>query len=177
MKKIPNWYVITGGPSSGKTTLIRELKDRGYKTVLESARNYIDLQLINGRDIEEIRLRQSQLQHKILDRQIETERNLDPDELTFLDRATPDSLAYYLHLGIKPDEKLVEWLKSAKFKKVFILDLLPLINDEVRVENRSEQLAIHARLIEVYKEYGEDLVFVPVLPPKERTDFVLSHLE
>jgi predicted ATPase len=152
MNKIPNWYIITGGPSSRKTTVINELKDRGYKMVVESARNYIEIKLINGRDIEEVRLRQYQLQHKILDRQVDIERNLDPEELTFLDRATPDSLACYQYLGLPADEKLIEWVKTFKFKKVFILDLLPLVNDEIRLENRGEQLVIHNTLIEVYKK-------------------------
>jgi predicted ATPase len=30
-----NWYVITGGPSSGKSTVIQELKDLGYTTAHE----------------------------------------------------------------------------------------------------------------------------------------------
>jgi predicted ATPase len=32
--KQTNWYVITGGPSSGKTTTINILTARGYKTTI-----------------------------------------------------------------------------------------------------------------------------------------------
>ncbi|NDB08538.1 MAG: hypothetical protein EBX97_07735, partial [Actinobacteria bacterium] len=49
------WYVITGGPSSGKTTTVNLLQDLGYKTTIEVARHYIDLQRINGRSTEQIR--------------------------------------------------------------------------------------------------------------------------
>ena len=90
-----NWCVITGGPSSGKSTVIRLLKDMGYQTTVELARHYIDLQRMNGRSTEEIRSNQRQFQHKVLNLQIDLERRLDPLELVFLDRGLPNELAYY----------------------------------------------------------------------------------
>jgi predicted ATPase len=71
MNKERNWYVITGGPSSGKSTVIRLLKDLGYSTTFEAARHFIDLQSMNGRGIEEIRANQRQFQHKVLNLQID----------------------------------------------------------------------------------------------------------
>ena len=32
-----NWILLTGGPNSGKTSLIRELQNRGYKIKEEQA--------------------------------------------------------------------------------------------------------------------------------------------
>lgn len=176
MDQLPNWYVITGGPSSGKTSVINELQNRGFKTVAESARHYLELQLVNGRDIQEIRLHQARVQHKVLNNQMENERNLDPHELTFLDRAMPDSMAYYQFLGINPDEKLIEALKTAHYKKVFVLDLLPMVNDAVRQEDLAAQKRIHSLIIEVYRNQGETIVMVPLMSIKERADFILAHL-
>lgn len=31
-----NWYVVTGGPSFRKTTTVNLLKERGYKTTIET---------------------------------------------------------------------------------------------------------------------------------------------
>lgn len=53
-----NWYVLTGGPSSGKITTVTLLRRRGFTTTIEHARHYIDLQRLGGRSIEEIRSRQ-----------------------------------------------------------------------------------------------------------------------
>ena len=50
-KNNTNWYVITGGPSSGKTTTVNLLKARGYKTTTEHARHYLDTQRINGKTV------------------------------------------------------------------------------------------------------------------------------
>ena len=172
-----NWYVITGGPSSGKSTVIRALKDMGYKTTIEFARHYIDLQRMNGRTTEEIRMNQRQFQHKVLNLQVELERRLDPTEQIFFDRALPDEVAYYQYFKIEPDEKLVECLKTASYKKIFIMDLLPLDSDYARTEDHQAQLVLHNLIIDVYKKRGEPIVFVPVLPVKERVQFVLDHLD
>ena len=50
-----NWHVITGGPCSGKTTLVDQLADKGFRTVPETARLYIEKEMARGRTIDEIR--------------------------------------------------------------------------------------------------------------------------
>jgi predicted ATPase len=171
-----NWCVITGGPSSGKSTVIRILKDLGYKTTSEIARHYIDLQRINGRSTEEIRSNQRQFQHKILNLQIDLERRLDPQELIFLDRGLPDELAYYKFFGLPEDEKLLEYLDQKLYKKVFIMELLPLDKDYARTEDVDSQIQLQKLIVETYKNRSEPYVMVPVLPPIERANFILSNL-
>ena len=116
-----NWCVITGGPSSGKSTVIHILKDMGYETTIELARHYIDLQRMNGRSTDEIRANQRQFQHKVLNLQINTDKKLDPKELVFLDRGLPDELAYYKYFDLEPDEKLMEHLNDYRYRAVFFL--------------------------------------------------------
>jgi predicted ATPase len=176
MKRDRNWYVITGGPSSGKSTVIELLKDDGYTTTHEVARHFIDLQRINGRSTEEIRANQRQFQHKVLNLQIQLERRLDPQEMIFLDRGLPDELAYYEYFKLPPDEKLIEYLESATYKKIFIMDLLPLDKDYARTEDLDAQKALHQLIIDTYKRRSEPIVMVPVLPPKERVAFILANL-
>jgi predicted ATPase len=172
-----NWYVITGGPSSGKSTVIRALQDMGYKTTLEAARHYIDLQRMNGRSTDEIRANQRQFQHKVLNLQIDLEKRMDPKEEIFFDRALPDEVAYYKYFNLEPDEKLTEYLKDAQYKKIFIMELLPLDADYARTEDREAQVALHNLIIDVYQKRGEPILYVPVLPIKERVKFILDHLD
>ena len=112
-KKKANWYVISGGPSSGKTTTVTLLRERGYHTTIENARHYIDIQRQLGRTLEEIRKNQAGFQLAVLKLQIKQEQSLPPDELVFLDRAIPDALAYYRFLNIKPDPLLLNALKES----------------------------------------------------------------
>ena len=171
-----NWYVIPGGPSSGKTTTVNLLKSRGYKTTVEHARHLIDTERVGGRTVEEIRKNQIAFQHRVLDMQVVEERGLSSQETVFLDRAIPDALAYYRFLDIVPDEKILNALKNISYKKVFILDLLPLAPDYARTEDTEAQKRIHQLLTQVYESLPFPIIHVPVLPPEKRVDFILEHL-
>lgn len=176
MKNRTNWYVITGGPSTGKTTIVNLLDEKGYKTAIEHARHYIDTMSIGGKTVEEIRENKLEFQQGVLKMQIEQEASLDPKEMVFLDRAIPDALAYYRFLGLEPDALINDALNKVDYKKVFILDRLPLIKDYARTENDSEQRYIHSLIIEVYKYLSLPIVYVPVLPPEERVQFILNNI-
>lgn len=171
-----NWYVITGGPSCGKTTIVNLLRERGYNTTIEHARHFIYTQRIKGRTVEEVRKNQLEFQLGVLEMQIEQEASIPPDQLFFLDRALPDSLAYYYFLNLEPDKQLLGALQKVYYKKIFILDLLPLVNDSIRREDEPAQKKIHQLINDVYSSLPFPIVHVPVLPPEERADFILKNL-
>lgn len=171
-----NWYVITGGPSSGKTTTVNLLRERGYKTTIEHARHYLDTQRADGRTVEEVRKNQQEFQLGVLNMQIEQEAEISPDDVVFLDRAIPDALAYYRFLDLPPDKKLSKALATVSYRKIFILDCLPLVKDYARHEDEAAQKKIHQLLTEVYEALLFPVVHVPVLPPEERADFILENL-
>ena len=173
---ITNWCVITGGPCTGKTTVIELFAKRGYKTTIEHARHYIDTQKIKGRSVEEIRQNKKEFQVGVLNMQIEEEGALDVNELVFLDRALPDAMAYFRFLGLEYDSRLVEECNKYCYRKVYILDRLPLVNDYARREDEAEQIRIHNLIIEVYESFPCPIMHVPVLPPEERVDFILNNL-
>ena len=174
--KATHWYVITGGPGSGKTTTVNLLAAKGYKTTIEHARHYIDTQLIKGRTVEEVRKNQTEFQLEILQMQIEQEASLDPNEIVFLDRAIPDALAYYHFLKLPIDERLTDSISGISYKKVFMLDTLPIVNDYARREDEKDQKRIHELLTNVYESLPFPVVHVPVLPPEERVNFILKNL-
>ena len=171
-----NWYVLTGGPGSGKTTTIKLIGAKGYKTTIEHARHYIQTQMQKGRTVEEVRRNQEDFQMGVLEMQIEQEAMLSPQDTVFLDRALPDALAYYYFLNLQPGERIKTAIKIYRYKKIFILDLLPLVQDYARKEDEEAQKKIHELLIRVYTELNLPIIFVPVLPPNERVDFILKNL-
>lgn len=170
-----NWYVITGGPSSAKTTMVNLLRKKGYKITIEHARHYLDMQRADGRAVEEIRKNQREFQLGVLNMQIKQESSLSPDDIVFLNRTIPDALAYHRFLDLSPDEKLLKALATLSYKKIFILDLLPLVQDFARQEYDAAQRKIHELLTEVYESLPFPVVHVPVLPVDARVDFILMH--
>lgn len=171
-----NWYVITGGPGSGKTTTVNILRDRGYITTMEHARHFLDTQRLKGRTIEEVRAAQSEFQHGVLKMQIDQENEIAPHVQVFLDRAIPDALAYYRYLNMPVDGLLRDALQKVSYKKVFIMDPLPLVNDYARLENAEAQKKIHELITEVYEALPSLVVHVPVLPAEQRVDFILKNI-
>lgn len=170
--KANNWYVITGAPHSGKTTLIEKLKELGYKVVLETARVYIDQEIEKGRRIEEIRKNELDFQKKILDLKIENEKKELKDETIFWDRGIPDTWAYLEMIG----EALDKSLAKSQYKKVFLLNPLPYEKDYARTENEEEQLILHELLKKAYKQEGHDVVEVKIDGKEERLKFILDNL-
>lgn len=173
--KTTNWYVITGGPGSGKTTTIELLKARGYLTTIEHARHYIDTQLKLGRTIAEIKKDTATFQRAVLEMQLAEESDLDPMTVVFLDRALPDTLAYYRFFEME-ENAIQRTLQDVSYKKIFILEPLPLVNDYARHENTDEQHNLHRLITDVYQSLPFPIVSVPVLPPEQRINFILEQL-
>lgn len=171
-----NWHVITGGPSTGKTTVINLLAKQGYKTTIEHARHYIDTMRSEGKTVKEIRNNNRKFQLGVLDMQIEQEISINPEDIVFLDRAIRDAKAYYQFLELDYDNKLIEAMKSISYKNMFILDRLPLVKDYARTEDEKAQKFIHSLILDVYELLPFPVVYVPVLEPKDRVNFILKNI-
>lgn len=171
------WYVITGGPCSGKTTLIREFARRGYRVVEEAARSYIEEEQAKGKSVEEIRRDQVRVQRQLLERKLAAERSLPKDETVFFDRGIHDSITYFRFAGMPDhDPELEKALRSTSYRKAFLLDLLPFVKDPARTEDPETAKRIHETLARDYETAGLEVVRVPVLPTPERADYVLARL-
>jgi predicted ATPase len=171
-----NWYVITGGPCSGKTTTVDLLRKQGYKTTVEEARHYLDLQRAQGKSLKELKRNRKKFQLKVLKDQIKQESMLDPKEIVFLDRAIPDAKAYYRFWGLPEDHLLAEAMKTVWYKKVFILECLPLVKDYARHEDVKAQERIQELLTTVYESLPFQVIHVPVMPVELRLKLILANL-
>ncbi len=118
-----NWYVITGAPSSGKTTLLKELEKIGYRVVHEVARAHIETQMAQGRTLEEIRSDKQSFENRVLNRKIALEAQLPKHEVIVFDRAVPDSIAYFELAGLDTAEAIARSPRN-RYRKVFLLDPL-----------------------------------------------------
>ena len=82
-----NWHVITGAACSGKTTLIEQLADKGFRTVPETARLYFEREMVKRRTIDEIRENPAAVERGLIDIQLRFEGGLRPTDVVFLDQA------------------------------------------------------------------------------------------
>lgn len=176
-------YVITGGACVGKTTMINELKRRGYRIVGESARIIIDSEQVH----EEMNptyegvypwVDNEAFQHLVIKTQKILEWNAREENVpVFLDRSLVDGIAYSKIWDTPEIEGLRDQIVNAQYTKVFFLENLGFYNqDEQRKESEIVNQKVHDKLFEIYTELGFDVVRVPALPIDERVNYVLERI-
>ncbi|OGH13338.1 MAG: hypothetical protein A2687_05125 [Candidatus Levybacteria bacterium RIFCSPHIGHO2_01_FULL_38_26] len=171
-----NWYVITGAPSSGKTTTLKSLENKGYKVFYEWARIYIDQEMKKGKTLKEIRADELKFQKKILKLKADFEKKLDPKKLLFMERGIPDSNAYMKILGFENNKSLKNALKKCYYKKVFLLELIKYELDYARTESQEEAMIIDSLLEKSYTDLGIEVLRIPKMSVEKRIDFILDNL-
>lgn len=167
--------VITGGPGSGKSTLINRLDKQGFEVCREQAINLID-EMINEWGIHkfvEWKLdNQLIFNSMILERQLAIESNLENRSFCFFDRGHLDPLAY---LNKFQRSTLIEkyfdtyHLQTREgalktYHYIFCCEPLDHFNERYetgRTENEQDSHAIGKQLKEVYESFGFQVTHLP----------------
>jgi len=177
-----NWVVITGGPSSGKKTILKFLEAMGYSVVREVARGVIDRANRQGITTKELRRDEVKFQLSLLPIKAELERRLPRLKRLFLNRAMPDSAAYLMNCGGDPEEALALCERNL-YKQVFLLDQLSRFTlDFARTEDIRDALRINWLLRRAYEQLGYEVIAVPEMSPipqlsiAKRLVFILAHV-
>ena len=170
-----NWHVITGTVSSGKTSLIEQLANRGFQTVPEPGRQYFEREMAKGRAIDQIRENPAAFTRILIDIMLNVEHELRANDVLFLDRAFPDALAFCRANGLNPNEFLEDCFHHC-YASVFLLDRFPVERDGVRTVDDATAELIDEWLYRDYSSLGYSVVRVPVLSLQERLAFVLETL-
>lgn len=159
-------YILTGTPGSGKTSIIHELKSKGYAVVEEAATDVIALELANG-NLEH--WMQPDFIDKIvcLQKQRQINTSTFPCELQFYDRSPICTYALSRHLGYPPSACLLEEMKRIEReniyqKQVFFIENLGFCQPtEARKISFEESLLFEKIHLEIYTSFGYELIKIP----------------
>jgi predicted ATPase len=172
--------VITGGPGTGKSSIIYELKKRGFYCFDEISR---DVTLKAREDgIEQLFLtepmRFSELLLKGRIQQFKEAETID-EEFVFMDRGIPDVLAYMDFINDDYPKQFKDSCNNFVYSHAFILapwqDIFS--SDSERYENFDQAIEIHKHLLSTYKTYDYSLLDVPFGSIESRTDFILNVIQ
>ena len=171
-----NWYVLTGGPSSGKTTVLNKLSKQGYIVFSEAARVFIKKEIEKGKAIKEIRKDEGEFQRKVLKMKIEIEKEAPKNKIVFFDRGTPDSIAYYQISGLNPKEAL-NACRERQYRKIFFFEQLSFKKDYARTEDKKTTEKLGKLLRKSYEELRYEIINIPVMPVLKRVEKILDEVE
>lgn len=179
-KKIrPHFYVFTGGPGSGKTTILEALRKKGFQIVEEVGRQIIQEQVsmdgmaLPWRDKEKFR-------DLMLSRSIDTYTQVSEQEKSvFFDRGIPGLIGYSKLEGLKVSSHLEEAVQNFRYnQKIFVTPPWREIyqNDRERKQTYEVAVATYEAVTAAYLANGYEIVEIPRNSVEERVEFVLLHL-
>ncbi|MBP0582015.1 AAA family ATPase [Labrys sp. LIt4] len=179
LSRIDHFVVLTGGPGSGKTTLISALAGEGLRTMPEAGRAIIQDQVAIGGDALPWADRAA-FANLMLAADMRSYREAQAAEgLVVFDRGIPDVIGYLELCGLPVPEPARKAATLCRYRRqVFIAPPWPAIyaGDAERKQSPEEAQATHEAMMRVYASLGYELVPLPLVPVAERAAFVLRVL-
>jgi predicted ATPase len=172
-----NFYVITGGPGGGKTTLLEALALKGYNYIPETARQIIKQRLSKGLT--------PRPDPKAFAREIFEQdwtnfiSNSNLSSLLFFDRSFIDSACMLFDAHVKSYEQIANTYMANRFNnKVFVTPPWNEIyqNDTERDQSFEQSIQVYQRLATWYRDHGYDIIVLPKDTIETRVNFILRQV-
>ena len=171
--------VITGGPGTGKSTVISSLEQLQFACMPEVSRSVT--REAQGRGVDQLFLHEpllfSQLLLESRINQYEQAEELN-DELVFFDRGIPDVMGYLDYLGMDYPELYRAKSMELRYTKVFMMPPWEKIyqTDNERYESFEQSLRIYEELKKAYTSLGYEFDIIPEASVDNRVEFILNRL-
>ena len=171
--------VITGGPGTGKSTVIQELHRRDFECMTEISRQ-VTIEAQN-RGIDQLFLQDPiQFSELLLEGRTKQFESVSNDQkVVFFDRGIPDVMAYLSYLDVNFPEIFQKRSMELRYNRVFMMPPWEVIyrQDNERYESYPQAIRIHEHLFNTYSDLGYEVVLVPTGLVEERVEFILNALD
>lgn len=178
--------VITGGPSTGKTSVIEQLEKEGFNCLHEVIRSMTSEEKNQDKPLEIITNPiisvpdPMKFNLRILNARIEQFKTAQRtnEELFFFDRGIPDVLAYMDCFQQPYDDLFTNACYNFRYDRIFLMPPWEDIHvsDDERYETFEESLNIHRCLRSSYEKHSYDVTLVPKASITERAEFILDQI-
>ncbi len=173
------FHVVTGGPGSGKTSLIDALARTGYAHTVEAGRAIIQDQLaIDGPALpwrDPLAFAELMLSWELRSYRM-AETTSGP---VFFDRGVTDLLGYLTLMGRPVPAHIARAAERFRYsRRVFVAPPWPQIytQDAERKQTPAEAVRTYEALVTAYSTGGYELVSLPLVSVEERVRFVLADI-
>lgn len=176
--KINKRIVLAGGPSTGKTSVIDELKKKNFYCFEEAAREIFDEFKLKGLEFktDPIEISKNIFRKRKLDFDA-ADRVACKDNLIFYDRGIHEVTAYLRSIGNSTnywDELPLKY----KYDLIFLFEPWKEIykKDNNRIEDFSDAEKISPFITSIYKQSGIKMIKVPNISIEGRVMFILDKI-
>jgi predicted ATPase len=188
MKNIKK-IVLTGGPFSGKSTLISELESLGYPIAQEAALlviAYLNETLGVAAQIEFRNSNIDKIQEMIYEKQVQLENHAVSlaikHHFNFIicDRGVYDGLSYYKLFGKPANKSLIKKIEQHTYDNVFVCEVLPNFDarsDTGRFEDLEASKKLSNYSYDIYSKVTPNVLWLPVMSIEERLNFILDSID
>ncbi|WP_410880187.1 AAA family ATPase [Myroides sp. DW712] len=171
------YYILTGGPGSGKSTVLEALAQLGYAVVPEVGRAIIQQQMkIQGAALpweDKQQFFEHMFDASLIDYRQQSK------QLTFFDRGLLDSVGYATLEHLRISAKQYEIAQHTPYAKT-VLIFPPWQTIYQKDTERKQDFALAVRTYETmrttYESFGYQLVVVPCTTVEKRVEFILNYL-
>ena len=186
LKSVSKKIVITGGPGTGKSSLVRHLEASGHICYPEIIRNLTEAAK-EASDKEEFTTNPLAFvddplafNKKLLDGRMQQFQDASGNnsDLIFFDRGIPDVLAYMDYFQQEYSEEYQNACKEMRYDRVILLPPWEAIyqSDGERFESFKEAQEIHTFLMQTYMRYDYEPYILPTAPIPQRAALILEAL-
>ena len=173
------FFVITGGPGSGKSTLIDALAARGFARTVEAGRAIIQEQVASGGRA----LPWSDpaaFAEAMFEWELRSYATAEQQEgVVLFDRGIPDVAGYLRLMNLTVPARIDAAVRSHRYNaRVFVAPPWPEIfaHDAERKQTLDEAERTYHALIATYADYGYALVELPRTSVAQRAAFVMGQV-
>nr|WP_304502726.1 AAA family ATPase [Brucella anthropi] len=179
MANTEHMIVVTGGPGSGKSSLIEAMAQRGFRTMPEAGRAIIRDQIrIGGKALPWAD--RSLFAELMLGWELRSyQEALASNALVLMDRGIPDLVGYLTLCGLPVPAHFETAAQTYPYnKRVFLAPYWDAIftQDTERKQDRHEAEATGRVMAETYSRLGYQIVELPLVGIRQRADFIADSL-
>lgn len=178
--------VITGGPSTGKTSVIKALESRGYLCIHEfvremtaaekqddTSKNFVTNPILSVKD-------PAAFNTRLIEGRIAQYRSVEKmnEKVVFFDRGIPDVHSYMNCFGQSYDKAFEQVAYDFRYDRILLMPPWREIytTDAERFETYDESERIFKALEQTYQDFDYKTILIPKSSVAERTDFILDSI-
>ena len=167
--------VLTGGPGAGKTTVLEELRHRGYATGDDAARSIIRERKHAGLSP---RPDPATFAKQVFEKEVAS-YHATTQSPTFFERGVVDAVGSLFGAGTLSEKEFGRLINDYPYQTVFIFPPWEEIycTDDERDHTFEHSVKVYESILALYQRFSSTPIEVPLGTVDDRTNFILAHIK